>query len=79
MSFSDDGTLRQWLLFFSTVAPPAAPAVTKTKSSNGVQLTWPHVTADSLGNSVTVTSYEVWRSTKAYFSAARCRLTTAEC
>lgn len=31
-------------------------------------LTWPHVTADSLGNSVTVTSYEVWRSTKAYFA-----------
>ena len=40
----------------------------QNKSSNGVPLTWPHVTADSLGNSVTVTSYEVWRSMKAYFA-----------
>ena len=67
ISSSDDGTLRQWSLFFSTVAPPAAPAVTMTKSGNGVRLTWPHVTTDTLGNSVTVTSYEVWRSTKPYF------------
>ena len=67
-SSSDDGTLRQWSLFFTAVAPPAAPVVTITKSGSDVRLTWPHVKKDTLGNDVTVTSYEVWRSTKPYFT-----------
>jgi hypothetical protein len=49
------------------IVAPATKVVTIARSGSGMQLTWPHVTQDVLGNPVAVTSYEVWRSTKPYF------------
>jgi hypothetical protein len=46
---------------------PLAPVVESRQDGTGITLSWGHVTKDTNGIPVTVTHYEVWRSTVPHF------------
>lgn len=70
MAFSDSRiwTVDQNRLTLSrTPRVPLAPAVSISLGSGNLTLSWAAVTQDEGGGSVTVSSYQVWRSNQPYF------------
>ncbi len=70
MAFSDG---RVWtvdqnrLTLSRTPRVPRAPTVSISLSGGNLTLSWPAVTQDEGGGSVTVSNYQVWRSSQPYF------------
>lgn len=70
MTFSDGRTWtvdQNRLTLSRTPWVPQAPLVSIALSGGNLTLSWPAVTQDEGGGSVTVSSYQVWRSTQPYF------------
>ncbi len=70
IAFSDGriwSTDQDRLILARTPRVPQAPTVSIARSGSDLSLSWPPVTLDEGGGSVTVSSYQVWSSTQPYF------------
>lgn len=70
IAFSDGriwSTDQDRLVLARTPRVPRPPTVTITRSGGNLSLSWPPVTQDEGGGSVTVSSYQVWSSPQPYF------------